>query len=66
MQQGYHSITMWSNSSSPANFPKAEGSKSVPGVKIVHATGWLPMEKRGRVVSSNALGLRLYRTPMAV
>ncbi len=38
MQQGYHSITMWTNSSSPANFPKAEGSKSVPGVKIVHAT----------------------------
>lgn len=47
MQQGYHSITMWSNSSSTANFAKAEGSKNVPGVKIVHATGWPPMEKRG-------------------
>jgi len=57
---------MWSNSSSPANFPKAEGSKSVPGVKIVHATGWPPMEKRGPVMFSNALSLRLYPTPMAI
>jgi len=63
MQQGYHSITMWSN---PANFPEAEGSKSVPGVKIVHATGWPPMERRAGVVFSNALGLSLYPTPMAV